>query len=218
MSGGQRPVPRTTTTVVRRPVTAGAATRFMVGWVALLWLLEAVDMVSGNFLDNFAIHARDPQGLLFIFTAPLLHFGWQHLISNTVPFFVLGWLVYLSGRVQWVVSTLLIVIVSGLFAWAFTPAGAYVAGASGLIFGWFAYLVLRGLWTRDWRQILIAVGLVAVYGGMIWGVLPTDSGVSWQAHLGGVVGGVLAAAVIGRRATPGVGGRSDREITARRVG
>lgn len=190
----------------------------MLGWVVLLWLLEAVDMLSGNLLDIFAIHARDPQALLFIFTAPLLHFGWEHLLSNTVPFFVLGWLVYVSGRVQWVVSTLLIVVVSGLFAWAFTPAGAYIAGASGLIFGWFAYLVLRGLWTRDWRQILIAVGLVVVYGGMIWGVLPTDSGVSWQAHLGGVVGGILAAAVIGRRSAPHGVGRADRQISARRVG
>ncbi|MEA5155092.1 MAG: rhomboid family intramembrane serine protease [Raineyella sp.] len=218
MSGGQYPAPRATPGVVQRQVTAGAAARFMFGWVVLLWVIEAVDVLSGNLLDNFAIHARDPQGLAFIFTAPLLHFGWQHLISNTVPFFVLGWFVYISGRAQWWVTTLLVVVVSGLFAWAFTPAGAYVAGASGLIFGWFAYLVVRGIWTRDWRQILIAVGLVAVYGGMIWGVLPTDSGVSWQAHLGGVVGGVVAAAVIGRRGMSTVGGRPGREVTARRVG
>ncbi|SDB86838.1 Rhomboid family protein [Raineyella antarctica] len=200
MPGGYQPVPRTRTTVARRPdVTPVGAAKFMTAALALLWLLELVDMMSAGYLDNFAIHARDPQGLVYIFTAPLLHFGWQHLVSNSVPFFVLGWLVLISGRTRFIVATLLSVVVSGLFAWGLTPYGAYVAGASGLIFGWFAYLLVRGLWTRDWRQILIAVALVVVYGGMVWGVLPTDSGISWQAHLGGAVGGVTAAGLMHRR-------------------
>lgn len=200
MPGDLRPVPRSSTTVLKRSdVTPLGAAKFMGGALALLWLIELVDVLSGHLLDNFAIHAGQPQGLVYIFTAPLLHFGWQHLISNSVPFFVLGWFVLISGRTGWIVSTLVSVVVSGLFAWAFTPYGAYVAGASGLIFGWFAYLLVRGLFTRDWRQILIAVGLVVVWGGMIWGVLPTDAGISWQAHLGGVVGGVASAGLMNRR-------------------
>jgi len=196
---GYQPVPRTSGTIEKRPVeTPAGAAKFMVGALALLWLIELVDVISGNLLDTFAIRAWDPQGLLFIFTAPLLHFGWQHLISNSIPFFLFGWLVMISGRNRWIVATLLSVVVSGLFAWLFTPPGAYIAGASGVIFGWFAYLLVRGLWTRDWRQILIAVGLVVVYGGMIWGVFPTTAGVSWQAHLGGAVGGVAAGAIMHR--------------------
>lgn len=201
MPRGHQPVPRRTgTAVAKRPVeTAGGAAKFMGMALVLLWLLELVDMMSANYLDTFAIRARDPNGLVYIFSAPLLHFGWPHLVSNSVPFFVLGWLVLVSGRTRWIVVTLLSVVVSGLFAWAFTPFGAYIAGASGLIFGWFAYLLVRGVWTRDWRQLLIAVGLVVVYGGMIWGVLPTDAGISWQAHLGGAVGGVSAAGIMHRR-------------------
>lgn len=200
MPGGYQPVPHTTGTVAKRPVeTAVGAAKFMGVALVLLWVVELVDVMSANYLDTFAIRARDPQGLVYIFTAPLLHFGWPHLISNSVPFFVLGWLVMVSGRNPWMVASVLSVVVSGLFAWAFTPYGAYIAGASGLIFGWFAYLLVRGVWTRDWRQLLIAVALVVVYGGMVWGVLPTNSGVSWQAHLGGAVGGVAAAGIMHRR-------------------
>lgn len=198
--GRYQPVPRTDGTLIRRPVeTPLGAAKFMAGAVVVLWVLELVDHLTLNLLDNFAIRAGDPDGLAFIFTAPLLHFGWDHLMSNSVPFFVLGWLVMVSGRRRWIVATLTSVVVSGLFAWAFTPYGAYVAGASGVIFGWLAYLLVRGIWTRDWRQLLIAVGLVVVYGGMVWGVLPTQPGVSWQAHLGGAVGGVGAAALMHRQ-------------------
>lgn len=202
MPGGYQPVPRPTGTLVKRPVeTPAGAAKFMAGALALLWVLELVDWLTLNYLDTFAIQARNPDGLLNIFFAPLLHFGWDHLLSNSLPLFVFGWLVMVSGRTQWIVATLSSVVVSGLFAWAFTPYGAYVAGASGVIFGWFAYLLVRGIWTRDWRQLLIAVGLVVVYGGMVWGVLPTQPGVSWQAHLGGAVGGVAAAAIMHRRST-----------------
>ncbi len=200
MPSSYLPVPPAQRVPVRRRVeTPVGAARFMGGALVLLWLIEFVDVLSGNMLDYLAIRAQDPQGLVFILTAPFLHFGWQHLISNSVPFFVFGWLVMMSGRNRWLITTAISIVVSGLFAWALTPAGAYVAGASGLIFGWFAYLLVRGLWTRDWRQILIAVALVVVYGGMIWGVLPTQPGVSWQAHLGGAIGGVIAARVTARR-------------------
>ena len=200
VSGSYLPVPPSQRVPVRRRVeTPVGAARFMGGALALLWLIELADVLSGNLLDYLAIRAQDPQGLVFILTAPFLHFGWQHLISNSVPFFVFGWLVLMSGLNRWLVTTAISILVSGLLAWALTPAGAYIAGASGLIFGWFAYLLVRGLWTRDWRQILIAVALVVVYGGMIWGVLPTQAGVSWQAHLGGAIGGVISARVTARR-------------------
>ena len=180
-----------------RPVRAGAV---MLALLGLLWALELVDQASGNRLDGYGIHAREIDGLPEIFTAPLLHAGWQHLVGNSVPFLVLGFLVLLSGVARWVVSTLASVVSSGLFAWALTPAGTIVLGASGLVFGWLTYLIARGLWSRRPGQVVLGVVVLFVYGGLIWGVLPGAPGVSWQAHLGGAVGGVLAARALHRRA------------------
>ena len=180
-----------------RPVRAVAV---MLALLGLLWALELVDQASGNRLDGYGIHAREIDGLPEIFTAPLLHAGWQHLVGNSVPFLVLGFLVLLSGVARWVVSTLASVVSSGLFAWALTPAGTIVLGASGLVFGWLTYLIARGLWSRRPGQVVLGVVVLFVYGGLIWGVLPGAPGVSWQAHLGGAVGGVLAARALHRRA------------------
>ncbi len=179
-----------------RPLHAALA---MAGLLGLLWVLEAMDQLSGNALDQYGIHARDVDGLPEIFTAPLLHAGWDHLVGNSLPFFGFGLLVLLGGVARWLVSTLVSVVSSGLTAWVLTPAGTVVLGASGLIFGWFTYLLARGLWTRRPGQVALAVVILVVYGGLLWGVLPGAAGISWQAHLGGAVGGVLAAWLIHRR-------------------
>lgn len=183
---------------VERPLGAAALMGALLG---LLWLLEIVDQLSGNALDEFGIRARDLDGLPFVFTAPFLHFGFDHLISNSLPFFVLGLLVLLGGLARWVWSTVITVLSSGLTAWLLTPANHLIAGASGLIFGWLTYLLVRGIYSRDLRQILIGLAVLISYGGVLWGVLPGQDGVSWQGHLGGAVGGVLAARVLHRRRT-----------------
>ena len=180
-----------------RPVRAGALMLLLLG---VLWALELVDQASGNALDAYGIRAREIDGLPEIFTAPLLHAGFQHLISNSVPFVVLGFLVLLSGFARWLVSTLTSVVSSGVFAWLLTPAGTIVLGASGLIFGWLTYLIARGLWSRRPGQVALGLLVLFVYGGLIWGVLPGAAGVSWQAHLGGAVGGLVAARYLHRRA------------------
>ena len=169
--------------------------------LAWLWVLEAVDTVSGNRLDNLGIHAQDVDGLAGIISAPFLHAGWDHLISNSMPFFVLGFLVLLGGVARWLLSSLISIIASGLTAWLLTPDDVIVLGASGLIFGWLTYLLARGLWSRQAGQVIIAVLVLLVYGGLIFGVLPGQPGISWQAHLGGAVGGVLAAWLLHRRRT-----------------
>ena len=189
-----------------RPARAAITMLLLLG---VLWTLELVDTVSGHALDAYGIRAREVDGLPEIFTAPLLHAGWQHLVGNSVPFFVLGFLVLLSGAVRWLVSTLASVVSSGLFAWLLTPAGTIVLGASGLVFGWLTYLVVRGIWSRRPVQVVVGLLVLLVYGGLIWGVLPGAPGISWQAHLGGAVGGVLAAWRLHRRAarpTPAAGG------------
>lgn len=183
----------------RQSLGAGGAALAMLALLAGLWLLELVDQLSGNALDNFGIHSQNVDGLPEIFTAPFLHAGWDHLISNSVPFFVLGFLVLLGGAARWLLSSLISVISSGLTAWLLTPPNTIVLGASGLIFGWLTYLLVRGLWSRKPAQILLAVVVLLVYGGLIWGVLPSGAGISWQAHLGGAVGGVVAAWLLHRR-------------------
>jgi membrane associated rhomboid family serine protease len=182
-----------------QPVRPLHAVVTMAVLLAGLWVLEGLDQLSGNALDTYGIHAGEVDGLPEIFTAPLLHAGWQHLASNSVPFFAFGLLVLLGGVARWVVSTLISVVSSGLTAWVLTPPGTIVLGASGLIFGWLTYLLARGLWSRRPGQVALAVVILIAYGGVLWGVLPGNAGISWQAHLGGAVGGVLAAWLLHRR-------------------
>lgn len=179
----------------------GWALLFMLFLLAGLWFLEILDQLSGNQLDQLGIHAREVDGMPEIFSAPFLHAGWDHLISNSLPFLVLGFLVLLSGLARWLISSLIIIVVSGMTAWFLTPANTIILGASGLIFGWLTYLLARGIWSRRPAQVAVAVVVLLVYGGLIWGVLPSAAGISWQAHLGGAVGGVLAAWLLHRRAS-----------------
>jgi membrane associated rhomboid family serine protease len=179
----------------------GGAGLIMLALLAWLWLVEGVDTLMGHQLDNFGIHAHEVDGLPGILAAPFLHAGWDHLISNSVPFFILGFLVLLGGLARWLLSSLISIVTSGLTAWLLTPGQVIIVGASGLIFGWLTYLLARGLWSRRPGQVVVAVGVLVLYGGLIFGILPGQAGVSWQAHLGGAIGGVLAAWLLHRRAS-----------------
>jgi membrane associated rhomboid family serine protease len=183
------------------PARPGWAALIMLVVLAGMWILEFLDQLSGNQLDQLGIHAREIDGMPEILTAPFLHAGWDHLMSNSLPFVVLGFLVLLSGLARWLVSSLIIIVVSGMTAWLLTPVHTIILGASGLIFGWLTYLLARGLWSRRPAQVVIAVLVLLVYGGLIWGLFPGNAGISWQAHLGGAVGGVLAAWLLHRRAS-----------------
>lgn len=172
----------------------------MGAWVVLLWALELVDAaVPALRLDGRGVSPREVSELPQVFTAPFLHVGWQHLAANTVPFFVLGLVILLSGVRPFLVATLASVVVSGAFVWLFSAPGTVTLGASGIVFGWLAFVLVRGLFSGNLRHLLIGVIMFVVYGGVLWGVLPTAAGVSWQGHLGGAIGGVLAAWWLPRR-------------------
>lgn len=164
-----------------------------VGFVGLLWVLEAIDAASGNDLDQLGIRPRSGEGLVGVVFAPLLHFGWGHLEANTVPALVLAFLVLASGIGRGLAATAVIWIVSGLGVWLFSPGNSITAGASVLIFGWLVYLMVRGVFNRRVGQIVLGVALLILYGGLLLGVLPGTPGVSWQGHLFGAIGGALAA-------------------------
>ncbi|WP_091734255.1 rhomboid family intramembrane serine protease [Nocardioides scoriae] len=167
--------------------------------VAVLWGLEALDQLSGNRLDPYGIEPRRLDSLDHVFLAPWLHGGWSHLVSNTVPFFGLGVLVALDGWRRFALTTMVVTVVSGAAVWFLSPPGAVTLGASGLVFGWLTYVLVRGFYARSGAQVAIGVVVFLVYGGLLWGVLPSEAGVSWQAHLGGAVGGLLAARLRRRR-------------------
>lgn len=172
---------------------------FMAALLGVLWLLEVIDQATNNSLDQFGIQAREVDGLPEIFTAPWLHAGWGHLAGNSLPFFVLGFLVLIGGFYKWIVATLVTIVTSGLAAWSLTPTDTLVLGASGIIFGWLTYLLARGVFARSVGQIAIALVVLFLYGGVLWGVFPGELGISWQAHLGGAIGGILAAWLLHRR-------------------
>lgn len=161
--------------------------------VGIMWMLEAIDTASRNALDRFGIQSWSIDGLWGLATAPWLHHGWQHLANNSGPLLVLGFLVALSGLRRWLATTLVVALTSGLAAWLLSPPGTLTLGASGIVFGWLTYLVARGLWSRNLVQVLVGIGVFIVYGGILWGVLPSTPGISWQAHLGGAVGGLASA-------------------------
>ncbi|MEO5663111.1 MAG: rhomboid family intramembrane serine protease [Nocardioides sp.] len=163
------------------------------GFVGVLWLSEMIDTLLNHRLDSEGIRPGSTDGLSGILFAPLLHGGFGHLIANTGPLLVLGFLVLLSGLRQWVAVTAAVWLIGGIGTWLFGGAGTVHIGASGLVFGWLAYLIVRGFFNRQPAQILVGVAVFLVYGGALWGVLPGQPGISWQGHLFGAVGGVVVA-------------------------
>ena len=159
---------------------------------ALMWVEEAVDVVSGLGLDRYGIEPRNPDGLLGIVTAPFLHVGFAHLIANTIPFLFLGLLVALGGLVRVVLVTVIVALVGGLGTWLFAPAGSVHVGASGLVFGYAGYLLSRGFFSRRVRDFVLGAVIFVIWGGaLILSLVPT-AGISWQGHLFGGLGGVVA--------------------------
>jgi membrane associated rhomboid family serine protease len=175
--------------------------------VALMWMLEIVDIAADHRLDSYGIHPRDVDGLAEIFAAPFLHAGFGHLVSNTVPFLAMGAAIALGGLVRVALVTLIVAVVSGAGTWLIAASNSIHLGASGVVFGYASYLVSRGIFSRRLSELAIGVVVVAIWGiGLLQGLLPQER-ISWQAHLFGAVGGVVAASVLAgkREARPAAG-------------
>jgi membrane associated rhomboid family serine protease len=173
----------------------------MIGSItALLWLIELVNFAIFNHgLSIYGIHPRNTQYLLGILLAPLLHGSFAHLTANTPPFIALGWLVLARDRTEFFITSLVVTITSGLGAWLFGASNSVHVGASGVIFGYFGFLLARGFFDRKLVSMLLSLIVGAIYGYLIFGVLPVQMGVSWQGHLFGFIGGVLTAWALSRR-------------------
>jgi membrane associated rhomboid family serine protease len=174
----------------------------MGAFLAVIWVLQVVNWADGYRLDTeFGILPEHVSRLPEIFTAPFLHFSWQHIEGNSLPLFVLGVLAAYRSIGRFLLLTLIVAVTSGMAVWLFQSPNELTVGASGLIFGYFGYVLVRGFIDRN--LIDIGVGLVA--GVLYWTILevaiPGTPGVSWIGHIGGLVGGVLAAWLL-RTAAP----------------
>ncbi len=179
------------------PARPGQAAVVIAAFTGVLYLVEAFDTMLGGTLDDNGIDPRELEGLDGVLWAPLLHLGWPHLVSNTVPVLVLGFFVLANGLRQFVAVTAVVWLVGGAGTWLVAGGGIHI-GASILVFGWMLFLLVRGFYNRSAGQITLAVMLFFFWGGMLWGVLPLAPHISWQGHLFGALGGLLAARYVGR--------------------
>ena len=169
--------------------------------LGVMWLLEILDAALPGDLDQFGIESRDVDGLTGVAASPFLHADFAHLMANTVPFLILGSIVALRKPRRFWPIVITITVVGGFAVWLLGPTNTVTIGASGVVFGFLTYLITAGILTRHWLDVVIAVGVLFVYGGILIGALPfgVSSGVSWLAHLTGAAAGVLAAFLFARQ-------------------
>ncbi|MFC4117445.1 rhomboid family intramembrane serine protease [Nonomuraea zeae] len=171
----------------------------VVAMLAVMWVVEGFDFFLNGTLDRqFGIVGWEPDGLIGILFAPFLHGGFGHLMANSLPLLVLGFLAGLRDVRKFLWASVLIILIGGLGTWLTSP-GVYTVGASGLVFGYFGYILARGVFDRHLLDIAIAIGVGIAYYGILAGLLPNQQGISWQGHLFGLVGGVVAGWVLRRR-------------------
>lgn len=170
-------------------------------FLIIIWAVHFVNFLSGMRLSGFGIHPLHLDGLVGIVAAPFLHADFGHLVANSSIAMIVVFLIALSGRKILWMSSVVIALVAGLGTWLLGGPNTLHIGASGLIFGWLVFLIVRGLFTHQILQILLGAGVLFTYGSVLWGVLPTTPGVSWQGHFFGAIGGLLAAWMLSRKGT-----------------
>ncbi|MFI7640987.1 rhomboid family intramembrane serine protease [Nonomuraea sp. NPDC049400] len=171
----------------------------VVAMLAVMWVVEGVDFFLNGTLDReFGIIGWEPDGLIGILFAPFLHGGFGHLMANSLPLLILGFLAGLRDLRKFLWASVLIILIGGFGTWLTSP-GVYTVGASGLVFGYFGFILARGLFDRRLLDIVIAVGVGIAYWGILAGLLPNQQGISWQGHLFGLIGGVVAGWVLRRK-------------------
>lgn len=168
--------------------------------VGAIWLVSLVNIYADQALSVYGIHPRQPLGLIGLFTWPLLHGSYLHLLQNTTPLLILSGVILLQDERRFGRLTLYICVIGGVGVWLFGRPGVHI-GASGLVFGYFGYIVSRGLYDGRFASLAVALVVTALYGGLIWGVFPSDPYVSWEGHLFGLLAGGVYARSRSRRTT-----------------
>ncbi|MEA5478575.1 rhomboid family intramembrane serine protease [Pseudanabaena galeata UHCC 0370] len=165
--------------------------------VATFWIIFILnEVIFGGRLNALGILPHRFIGLRGILFAPFLHGNFYHIAANTVPFVILGWMVMLRNTKDFYFVSFMSALVGGLGTWLIGRPNSVHIGASGVIFGYFGYLLFRGYFEKSFVAIAISIAIAIGYGGMIWGILPTRSYISWEGHLFGFIGGILAAKLL----------------------
>lgn len=165
---------------------------YTLGFIALLWLIKTIEWALSVDFGVFGIHPRTLEGTFGIITGPLIHGDFMHLLSNSFPLILLGvGVLYFYNKIA-VHVFLWIYLVTGISVWIFAR-DAYHIGASGVVYGLVAFLFFSSLFRRDARSIAIAFTVILLYGGMFYGVIPTDPHISWESHLLGSFTGIFCA-------------------------
>jgi membrane associated rhomboid family serine protease len=173
-----------------------AQVSILVALVAIMWGIEILDAgVFQHGLDTLGILPRQPIGLRGILFAPFLHGSFAHLMANTVPFVVLGWLVMAQSIADFAIVSIICMVVGGLGTWAFGANGLHI-GASGVIFGYLGFLLARAYFDRRLSSGAVALFVGSTYGTVLWGIFPSTPGISWEGHLFGFLAGILAAKLV----------------------
>ncbi len=182
------------------PQSVGSVTRALKGQaivlggtLAVFWAVFVINFLLGGALLTLGVIPRTTIGLRGILFAPFLHGSLSHIVANSIPFLVLGWMVMLRDERHFIPVTLAGMLGSGLMAWLLGAPNSVHIGASGVIFGYLGFLMLSGWYTRSFGSILLSVIVTLVWGSLVLGMMPGAPGISWQAHVGGFLGGALAA-------------------------
>jgi membrane associated rhomboid family serine protease len=171
--------------------------------VAFMWAVEVINKLDSQRLDGSgAIVPHNVDRLWGVFTAPFLHVSFQHLESNTIPLLFMGVIIALEGARRLAAVTLIVIIVAGLGTWVIASSNEDIVGASGLVFGYATYLFTRGLFNRSVLEVLVGGVVGLVWGGALLTSVVPHYGISWQDHVAGAVGGVVAAALLARDRKP----------------
>ena len=180
----------------RNPRLAGF--QIVLAMVGLMWVSEIVDVIADHRLDQYGIEPREGDGLIGIVASPFLHADFGHLMSNTVPFAVMGFAIAIQGAARVLTVTAIVAVIGGLGTWLIGPDGTNHIGASGLVFGYATYLLSRGFFNRDAVELAIGLVVGAIWGSALLGGLLPREGISWQGHLFGAIGGLVAARLLAR--------------------
>jgi len=159
---------------------------------AVLWIVHLLSLLFNEDLSKLGLLPRNLIGLLGILTSPLIHADFSHLISNTIPLIILGWIIfYFYPKVSYILFVF-IYFVTGLLVWIFARQ-VYHIGASGIVYGFVSFLFFSGIFRRDNKSISLALIITFLYGGLVWGMIPGWKGISWESHLFGAITGLIAA-------------------------
>jgi len=168
--------------------------RALVGLVGIMWVVQLVNSVDNYDLSkDEGIVPRSISGLKGVVFSPFLHASWPHLIDNTIPFVILGLIIALAGAWRLLAVTAIIALVAGLGTWLISPSNSDTVGASGVVFGYATYLVARGFFNRNALEVGIGLVVGLLFGASLLASIVPHAGISWQDHVFGAIGGVIAA-------------------------